>query len=313
MSSKKYASFALVMLLAPAGAMSQGISDTYEYWQEVAAVDREFSRAATERGRTEAFLEVLGEGSVLFRNGPVDARALYRENQSLYSLDQLYWRDHFIDVSRAGDLGIVVGPNVFTPSQPGPNGEAVPQSSTYMVNAWHRIDGRWTLMADMFVSLPGFLSMDVEADFQDTVAVMAETAPQGLAVNNTMESLAEADNTLGLSINFRGGQRAIGRFGLNNVRVYLPGMAPAVGMEAAGAAYGRYLDSLVTTASPIEVNHMGGYLAESKELGYTYGTMFVANQEGGPSFNANYFRVWRFTSVNSVNEWKVAMEFLRPY
>jgi len=311
MPSIKTVTFGLSLLLAAAGVAAQDISDSYKYWQEVAQVDREFSRAATELGRTEAYLDVLGEGSVLFRNGPVDARALYERNKSLYSLDQLYWRDHFIDVSRAGDLGIVVGPNLFTASQPGPDGEEGQQSSSYLVNAWHKIDGRWTLMADMVVTLPGFLSMDVEADFQDTVAVMAETAHQGLTANNTMESLAEADNTLGLSINFRGGQRAIGRFGLDNVRVYLPSMAPAVGMEAAGAAYGKYLDSRVTTTNPIEVNHMGGYLAESKELGYTYGTMSVANQGSGSSFRTNYLRVWRYSAV--ADEWKVAMEVLRPY
>ncbi|MBT8145293.1 MAG: hypothetical protein KJN90_00480 [Gammaproteobacteria bacterium] len=307
MSLFRTVSFSLPILLATAGVVAQDISNTFEYWQEVAQVDREFSRAATEQGRTEAYLDVLGEGSVLFRDGPVDARALYQRNQTLYSLDQLYWRDHFIDVSRAGDLGIVVGPNVFTPSQLGPNGEVGQQSSGYLVNAWHKTNDQWTLMADMVVTLPGFLSMDVEADFQDTVAVMAETAHEGMAANNTMESLAEADNTLGLSINFRGGQRAIGRFGLNNVRVYLPAMGPAVGMEAAGAAYGRYLDSRVTTSNPIEVNHMGGYLAQSKELGYTYGTMSVANQGSGSGFRVNYLRVWRFSAVG---EWKVAMEFL---
>ena len=310
MFSTKSVSFGLVMLLASAGLAAQSISDTYEYWQEVAEVDREFSRAATEQGRTEAFLEVLGEGSVLFRNGPVDARALYQRNQELYSLDQLYWRDHFIDVSRAGDLGIVVGPNVFTPSQPGPNDEEGQQSSGYLVNAWHKIDDRWTLMADMVVPLPGFFSMDVEADFQDTVAVMAETAHQGVTVNNTMETLAEADNTMGLSINFRGGQRAIGRFGLNNVRVYLPAMGPAVGMEAAGTAYGRFLDRWVTTANPIQVNHMGGYLAESKELGYTYGTMTVSSEGEGSGLRVNYLRVWRFVVASPDNEWRVAMEFL---
>jgi hypothetical protein len=310
MCSVKFFTAGLTSLLASSLCLSQEISDTYQFWQEVAAVDREFSRAATEQGRTEAYLEVLGQGSVLFRNGPVDARALYQENQSAYSLDQLYWRDHFIDVSRAGDLGIVVGPNVFTPSEPGPNGEQGQQSSSFLVNAWHKVDGRWTLMADMVVTLPGFLSMDVEADFQDTVAIMAETAHQGMTINNTMESLVEADDRLGININFRGGQRSIERFALQNVRVYLPAMGAAVGMEAAGAAYGRYLDSRVTTASPIELTHMGGYLAASKELGYTYGTMTSANQGGGSSFRVNYLRVWRFSPIG---EWKVAVELLRPY
>jgi hypothetical protein len=310
MCSVKSLTAGLTILLASSLCLGQEMSASFQFWQEVAEVDREFSRAATELGRTEAYLEVLGEGSVLFRNGPVDARELYQREQETYRLDQLYWRDHFIDVSRAGDLGIVVGPNLFTPSQPGPNGEDGQQSSSFLANAWHKIEGRWTLMADMAVTLPGFLSMDVEADFQDTVAVMAETAHQGMAIDNTMGGLAEADNRLGININFRGGQRSIERFALQNVRVYLPSMGAAVGMEAAGAAYGRYLDSRVTTASPIELTHMGGYLAESKELGYTYGTMTSANQGDSSSFRVNYLRVWRFSPIG---EWKLAVELLRPY
>jgi len=289
---------------------SQDRDDHFRYWQEVASVDREFSRAATERGRTEAFLEVLGENSVLFRDGPVDARALYERNQSLYSLDQLYWRDHYIDVSRAGDLGITVGPNMFTGSQGNANGEEGQQTYSYLVNVWQRSNGQWTLMADMVVTEPGFLSMDVEANYEDTLAVMQETAPPELTANNTLESLAEADNTLGLSINFRGGQRAMIRFGLQNLRVYLPGMAPGVGQDLGSAAYGKYLDSRVTTINPLRLEHMGGYLAESGELGFTYGTMSTTNEGESSGFRSNYLRVWRY---GPDEEWKVAMEFLRPF
>lgn len=300
----------LVLLLITGTSIAQQANDHYTLWQEVAQVDREFSRAATERGRTEAFLEVLAENSVLFRDGPVDARTLYERNQSLYSLDQLYWRDHYIDVSRAGDLGVTVGPNRFTAIQPGQNGEEGQQTYSYLVNVWREIGGQWRLAADMVVTVPGFLSMDVEADYEDTLAAMEETAHPGLTLNNSVESLAEADNTLGLSINFRGGQRAMIRYGLQNLRVYLPGMAPGVGMEAASAAYGKYLDSRVTTVNPVRVEHMGGYLAASKELGYTYGIISTTNVGNNSSFRANYLRVWRFSPVN---EWKVAMEFLRPF
>lgn len=300
----------LLLVLAAHSSVAQEDDQHLLFWQEVAEVDREFSRAATERGRTEAFLEVLADDAVLFRDGPVDARSLYQRNQSLYSLDQLYWRDHYIDVSRAGDLGITVGPNRFTAIQPGQNGEEGQQTYSYLVNVWRKIDGRWQLSADMVVTVPGFLSMDVEARYEDTMAAMSETAHPGMTVNNTLESLAEADNTLGLSINFRGGQRAMIRFGLQSLRVYLPGMAPGVGMEAASAAYGNYLDSRVTTINPVRVEHHGGFLSESSELGYTYGVMFTTNEGDNSGFRANYLRVWRFSPLN---EWKVAMEFLRPF
>ncbi len=300
----------LSVLLLAGDLRAQQDDEHYRNWLEVAEADREFSRAATERGRTEAFLEVLAENSVLFRDGPVDARALYQRNQSLYSLDQLYWRDHYIDVSRAGDLGITVGPNRFTAIQPGQNGEEGQQTYGYLVNVWNKIDGRWQLLADMVVTVPGFLSMDVEPDYEDTLAAMEETAHPGLTVSNTMETLAAADNTLGQSINFRGGQRAMIRFGLRNLRVYLPGTAPGVGMEPASLAYGKYLDSRVTTINPVRVEHMGGVLAESKELGVTYGIVSTTNEGSSSGFRANYLRVWRYSPVN---EWKVAMEFLRPF
>ena len=300
----------LYIALVASSAQAQESDEHYQYWLEVAEVDREFSRAATERGRTEAFLEVLAEGSVLFRDGPVDARALYQRNQSLYSLDQLYWRDHYIDVSRAGDLGISVGPNRFTGIQEGQNGEQGQQTYSYLVNVWRKLEGQWQLAADMVVTVPGFLSMDVQSQYADMQSVMAETAHPGLTVDNTLETLEEADNTLGLSINFRGGQRAMLRYGLENLRVYLPGMAPGVGIEAGSAAYGKYLDSRVTTVNPVRVEHMGGFLADSKELGVTYGIMSTANEGSSSGFRANYLRVWRYSPVN---EWKVAMEFLRVF
>ena len=53
-----------------------------------------------------------------------------------------------------------------------------------------------------------------------------------------------------------------------------------------------------------------GFLAESGELGYTYGIMSTTNVGNNSGFRTNYLRVWRFSPMN---EWKVAMEFLRPF
>ena len=105
------------------------------------------------------------------------------------------------------------------------------------------------------------------------------------------------------------------RYGLENTRVYLPGMAPAIGAGAASSVYGAYLDNELRTTNPISLIHMGGFLSTSKELGYTYGIMETGTGElpeiveldGG--FQASYLRQWRFSGNN---EWRIAVEVLNP-
>jgi hypothetical protein len=152
--------------------------------------------------------------------------------------------------------------------------------------------------------------MDVGPDYRDTQRVLAETAPPEMTRDIDMASLIEADNRHAISINFRGGQRALLRYGLANQRVYLPGMAPGIGAESASTAYGRFLDNRVATTNPIVSTYLGGYLSTSRELGYTYGEMTTTEMQGRPGFRANYLRIWRFSTSN---EWRIAMEFLSEF
>ena len=313
--------------LPDAVAAVQQYPGQYSHWQEVRAADRAFVARAGAVGRGRAFLEFLGEGSVVFRQGPVDAIALYSEldpqndaadtrrgtstrgdlNDDLNHLD---WRAHYIDVSRDGDLGITAGPYVAD------HGNSDPDDADYghLISVWRRQDGRWLLMADIGAPLPGYLSLDVSPDYADTLAVLDEAArpPMAMDEHNIPQRLTSADELYGRAINFRGGRRALLRYGLENVRVYLPGMAPAVGVEAASSVYGAFLDNRLFTINPVTPVHAGGYLSTSRDLGYTYGVMSTAMPEEGQEqgFRTNYLRVWR---LNGSNEWRVAIEVLSPY
>lgn len=279
----------------------------FEYWQELAAADRSFAARSAEIGRTQAFLEILGDDSVVFRDGPVDALALYSSENFQESASEISWKDHYIDVSRAGDLGLTAGPLTIID----PSGDSNQNLFGHIISVWKKSNRRWELMSDMFVFIPGFLSLEVEPSIEDTVPVFEETAHPALALdqNNTLQSLIDADNLFGRSINFRGGQRALLRFGLENSRVYLPGMAPAVGAESASSVYGAFLDDQLSTTNPISLTYLGGYLSKSKEMGYTYGTMEADTDDEEEGFITDYLRLWRFTSAN---EWRIAVEVLRP-
>lgn len=283
----------------------------FQHWLDLAATDQTFADRSAEIGRSRAFLEFLGEDSTIFRDGPVDALERYSNEDFQEEANEIGWEAHYIDVSRAGDLGLTAGPLTVL-NTPGEQGQ---DRFGHLISIWRKIDGNWRLMADLAVFVPGFLSLAVEPSFDDTQPVFDETAHPAMAMveSNTMQSLVDADNLFGRNINFRGGQRALLRYGLENSRVYLPGMAPAVGVESASSVYGAFLDDQLATTNPVSLSHWGGYLSDSKDMGYTYGTMATNNDstvDGDQRFRANYLRLWRFTSSN---EWKIAVESVLPY
>ena len=79
--------------------------------------------------------------------------------------------------------------------------------------------------------IPGFLSLEVKASFDDTQPVFEKTALPATAeqIGSTMQVLLDADMLFERSINISGGERALLRYGMENIRVYLPGMGPAIG------------------------------------------------------------------------------------
>lgn len=294
------------LLLGPASYAQE--RSQLQFWQEIAAADETFAARSSEIGRASAFLEILGEDSVVFREGPVDALALYSSESFQESAQQINWKAHYIDVSRAGDLGLSAGPLTLIDS----SGDSDLNLFGHLISIWKKSSNRWELMSDIFVFIPGFLSLEVEPNIEDTMPVFEETAHPVLALdqNNTLQSLIDADNLFGRSINFRGGQRALLRFGLENSRVYLPGMAPAVGAESASSVYGAFLDNRLSTTNPISLTYLGGFLSESKEMGYTYGTMEADTDDDEEGFITDYLRLWRFTNSN---EWRIAVEVLSPH
>jgi len=277
----------------------------YQHWLDLMAADQSFADRSAEIGRTGAFLEFLGQGSTVFRDGPVDALSLYSSENFQNSVSEISWEAHYVDVSRAGDLGLTAGPlNILADESPDQFG--------HLISIWQKQEDRWVLMADIVAGIPGFLSLEVEPNFDDTRPVLEETAHpvMAMAESNNMQMLIDRDNLFGQSINFRGGQRALLRYGLENTRVYLPGMAPAVGADSASSVYGAFLDNQLSTTNQISLTHMGGFLSASKEVGYTYGTMETLEDESQQSFRTSYMRLWRFTASN---EWKIAVEVLNPY
>jgi hypothetical protein len=302
--------FVLVSVLfaseVEAEVLNSNFSTQRSHWDLLVARDEHFAGRASEVGRTQAFLEFLAPDSIVFREGPTGAIERYSDDAYAAEREaELNWKAHYVDVSRDGDLGLSAGPMIIY-------SESGQDSFNHLISIWKNSDTRWELMADIVVPIPGFLSLEVSPNWSDTLPLFEETIDPSLVLNDltTEEGLRAADDRFGQSINFRGGQRALLRYGLENTRVYLPGMGPAVGAEAASSVYGAFLDSQLLTTNPISLSYFGGYLSTSREMGFTYGIMTEDTEILDEKFRASYMRLWRF---NNDNEWRIAVEVLSPF
>jgi len=290
------------LTLSSSSSLFAQSSDRTSVWESLRVTDAAFAERSRTLGMNQAFLDVFGEGAVLFRRGPVDARLLYEQVSPQDRLNStLESKANYIDFSRAGDLGLTSGPYRYSVG----SGEEQRRSHGHFVTIWRKFEGEWRMVADMVVRVPGVLSLDVEPDIRETAQLFAETAPASETIDNTVESLIEADERLIASINFRGGRRATTRYGVEHQRIFVPGMAPGIGNESASIVYGTYMDEQMAL-SLLDLEPGGAFLAESGESGYTYGTMSVE----GSGFNTNYLRYWHYTNAG---EWKVAVEVLSPF
>ena len=298
--------FALCTLTVAAEVANNSFVAQQSHWEQLVARDEDFAGRASEVGRTQAFLEFLAPGSIVFREGPTDAIERYSDDAYAAERElELNWKAHYVDVSRDGDLGLSAGPMIIY-------SESGQDSYNHLISIWKNSDAQWELMADIVVPIPGFLSLEVSPNWSDTLPLFEETIDPILVLNDltTQEGLRAADDRFGQSINFRGGQRALLRYGLENTRVYLPGMGPAVGAEEASSVYGTFLDSQLLTTNPISLSYSGGYLSTSREMGFTYGIMTEDTEILDERFRASYIRLWRF---NRDNEWRIAVEVLSPF
>ena len=100
-----------------------------------------FSAASRARGARAAFLEHLGEESIVLQPGPVWGRAAWTVNEDLPGT--LDWLPDRAQMSAAGDLGFASGPWSFTPTE----GKGGPAEGRY-VTVWRRTAAGWRVLFD---------------------------------------------------------------------------------------------------------------------------------------------------------------------
>jgi ketosteroid isomerase-like protein len=104
-------------------------------------LEARFADASRERGAKAAFLEFLGEESIVLRPGPTWGRAAWTVAEDLPGT--LDWLPDRAQVAADGELGFSTGPWSFTPNDPKRGA-----SEGRYVTVWRRTDNGWRVLFD---------------------------------------------------------------------------------------------------------------------------------------------------------------------
>lgn len=130
---------------------------------EIEKAERAFAADGLALGIRDSFLKHMADDAIVFRPGPVSAKALYEKRPSNKAV-KLEWWPRKVVIARSGDLGLSVGP-AFVNGQP----------SGYYATIWRKQpDGQWKWVYD-----GGAEADAASAPDASTPAIQGPTATKG--------------------------------------------------------------------------------------------------------------------------------------
>ena len=259
-----------------------------------------FARKAAEENTQAAFVSVLDEMGVLFRPGPVNGKAWFATRPDDGS--KLSWFPSFVEVSQAGDLGFSTGPFQWCEKV---GSEQVIHG--HFVSIWGRRNGTWKLLLDTGLShdAPGEEDPVFEPEnLKGTTKVEAAPPFSAEALQNREKEFSNAASVRGLL-------SAYSAYLAPEARFYRPGTQPTTDLENVRKALQARKGNM--TWAPL-----GGTVAKSNDLGYTYGisefkpAIKPTGKAGTPPLapqSSMFLHVWK---RQPTGHWKVVLDIENP-
>lgn len=257
--------------------------------------EKAFGELAVQKGTRTAFLAYLAEGSILFRPGPVDARAWYAGRPESPGI--LSWEPAYAEMAGACDLGYTTGPWEF---RKGGSREEPVAFGDY-VTIWRRLpDGAWKVAVDTGIQHQKPSARIMPSPDLDGGDRVCTEPPKPADTQAEIDSLIREDAVFSEDSAARGVKAAFQSRGAEEIRLLREDAFPIVGLKAALALLGSVGGTL--TWKPA-----GAAVSASRDLGYTYGlTKLVTGEGSSPSEEGAYLRVWR---RDPEGRWKVVLDW----
>ncbi len=253
--------------------------------------ENKFAGDIAEKGIKTAFLDNLGENSVIFRPEPASAVAVYEAMPETPGL--LSWHPVLADVSAAGDLGFTTGSWEFSPDGPGTEARAFGD----YVTVWIKDpDDVWKIAAD--IGVPHDPSTQPAPELKrrgyDRVASPYEPAAE-------LGDVLDAERDLWMSTSTMGFGPALSAVAAPDMVLLRFGLPPASGPQGA---------LMLIPEAKASWEPAGGAISESGDLAYTFGVVVYKGNEGDePIGRASYLRIWERLPSGA---WNVVLDVTNP-
>jgi ketosteroid isomerase-like protein len=242
-----------------------------------------FAAAARERGVKSAFLEYLGEESIVLQPGPVRGRAAWTDRNEVQAT--LDWLPDRAQMSRSGEFGFTTGPWLLTPED-----AAADQAEGRYLSVWQKTGDDWRVVFDGgFGRAPAgaWDSRRREPLLGSHACEPGDPMPPG--------ELQLLDLEISGVTGGKPHQERIGRrLAATAALFHPPSIEGALDPATRSAA-------LAARPATLQYWPMGAAIAQSGDLGYSYG---LSASAPGASADAAYVHVW----CRQAPGWRLAVE-----
>jgi len=260
--------------------------------QAIVRMERAFAERVRALGVRAGFLDWLAASSVVFRPGPVPGPATY-EQQPMGWHGLLAWHPVRAAISGDGSMGWSTGPWTWRRDSTALKSDAFGE---YM-SVWRRQpDGSWRVALDCGIGHGDPLHEETEVTYSSPASISGLGA-RPLAARR---SLYQADASFARYAASEGVAGAMARYATDDIVVLREGKTRIVGRAAARAALTPF-EREATLMSNAQ------YIAESGDMGYTYGSYVTGR--GASADSAWYVHVWHRGAAAT---WRLACDVLMP-
>jgi ketosteroid isomerase-like protein len=257
------------------------------------AAERAFASACAANGVKNGFLSYLAEDAVVFRPRPVNGVGWYSQSEETGA--SLAWEPAYADVAKSADLGYTTGPWTFSDE----NGLAVAHGQ--YVSVWRKKSGGdWKVALDAGISHPAPASVRREAPRYAPAGAASEADSAGGKTER--RRLSAASQEFFRLWSAKGMEAAYRETAYTDVLVLRGGAVPGRGVDSA-------LSLVRLDEIPYTIEAMGGDLASSGDLGYTYGVIGWGPRSAGGKREASYLWIWKRARGG---EWRIAVDVMVP-
>ncbi len=293
---KRILSVLLSLLLSASIGLSQRKSSQPR--DSLVAAERAFAATSVAKGIRESFLMFFAEDGINFQPHPTKTREAFLKHPVPATRPpvELNWRPIYADVSRAGDLGYTTGPYTFKDLSP----EKGPTRYGYYFSIWkEQANGEWKVAVDCGIGTPDHSNQKL--DFRPAPQVKWK-ASRKINLESERASLIDLDRQFLKTSESLGIVESYLRYFGNEARLHRDGLLPMTER----AAIRSYLSSQISKLSwtPIKSD-----VAQSDDLGYTYGGYELKFSGPNKTEKGYYVRVWK---RDDRGNWKLVLDTFSP-